>query len=387
MKPYQLYPSEKRTFKDPVSGATVHQMTNYLGHSVHPYFTDNGWYDDGRKFIFESDRGGVRNLFSCDVQSGQIAQLTDFSDPRQKPAEQVKHICAQRNETYYWQNNCLYGLDLKTLGTRPIFIANIPGHTVSGGVTGADGKYYYLHCDEDLSARIYTNLSASYIGFEETFRAKPHCMILRIDLDSGKSEVIREENCWIGHVNPSPTQQNILTFCHEGPWDLVDNRMWVLDTDTGKVQPLRPREKDGEMIGHEYWLQDGLHVAYQVHVPNEGDPVRTTYTGFIRYDGTDRIEAKNGPMRSPDHVHSLDTNLIVCDAGKSIHLIRRQGETFDRPRVLAMHHSSFYHQNSHPHPGFTPDGKGVLYASDVSGYINIYLAEIPDYDTLPYLYE
>jgi oligogalacturonide lyase len=51
-----------------------------------------------------------------------------------------------------------------------------------------------------------------------------------------------------------------------------------------------------------------------------------------------------------------------------------------------MHDSSFYFQNSHPHPCFTPDGKHVLYASDIEGYINLYLVDIPDYDSLPYLH-
>lgn len=387
MKPYKIYPSEVITFKDRVSGATVHQLTNYLGHSVHPYFTNNAWYDDAKRFIFESDREGVRNLFSFELESGEIAQLTDFSDTRHGAGRIVKHVNKERNETYYWQNGCLYGVDLKTLDTRPIFIANKPGYNIGGGITGAGGKYLYVSCNEDLSSRIYTNLSASYIGFEETFRAKPHCQILRIDLDTGKCDVVWEEKCWVGHVNPSPTVDGILTFCHEGPWELVDNRMWVLDVNTGKVHQLRPRKQDGEMIGHEYWLQDGIHVGYQVHVPNPDTPVKTTYTGFIHYDGSGEVEAKNGPMRSPDHVHSLGTDMIVCDAGKSIHLIRREGDVFDRPRVLAMHNSSFYHQNSHPHPSFTPDGKCALYASDASYYINIYLAEIPDYDSLPYLYE
>ena len=36
---------------------------------------------------------------------------------------------------------------------------------------------------------------------------------------------------------------------------------------------------------------------------------------------------------------------------------------------LCMHDSSFYFQNSHPYPCFTPDGKHVLYASDIEGYI------------------
>lgn len=37
MKPYKIFPSEKKTVKDRVSGAEVTQLTAYLGHSHHSY--------------------------------------------------------------------------------------------------------------------------------------------------------------------------------------------------------------------------------------------------------------------------------------------------------------------------------------------------------------
>ncbi len=393
MKPYRIWAPERTEYRDRVSGARVHKLTGYKGHSVHPYFTENAWYDHGRRFIFISDRENVTNLFSFDLESGEIAQLTDFSDPRMGPVMIPRHVNRERNETYYWRGGCLYGLSLKDLSVRPVFIMAKDGRfspegvpmNIGGGITGAGGRHIYIGLTEDLSGRIFTRMGANYVGFEETFLAEPRCAILRIDLETGAAEKVWEEKKWVGHINPSPTLEGILTFCHEGPWDRVDHRIWVLDTHTGRAFRLRERRQEGEMIGHEYWLQDGETVGYQVHVPTPGSPVRTTWTGFIRYDGTGDIEAVNGPMQSPDHVFSLDTDLIVTDAGKAVKLIRREGDRFDRPRVLCMHDSSFYFQNSHPHPTFTPDGRHVLYASDIEGYINLYLADIPEYDSLPYL--
>ena len=40
---------------------------------------------------------------------------------------------------------------------------------------------------------------------------------------------------------------------------------------------------------------------------------------------------------------------------------------------------------SHPHPRLTPDGRHVLYTSDVSGYANLYLAPVGEVDDLPVL--
>ena len=85
MKPYRIYAPERTTYVDRVSGATVHMLTSYKGHSVHPYFTENAWFDNNRKFIFTSDRENVTNIFSFDLESGEIAQLTDFSNPRMGP--------------------------------------------------------------------------------------------------------------------------------------------------------------------------------------------------------------------------------------------------------------------------------------------------------------
>jgi oligogalacturonide lyase len=40
-------------------------------------------------------------------------------------------------------------------------------------------------------------------------------------------------------------------------------------------------------------------------------------------------------------------------------------------------------QQLHVHPRFSPDGRHVLFTSDVSGYGNVYLAEVPEFASLP----
>ncbi|MFR8033557.1 MAG: oligogalacturonate lyase family protein [Lachnospiraceae bacterium] len=67
--------------------------------------------------------------------------------------------------------------------------------------------------------------------------AKPDTRIIRIDVENGKMEELWQEKCWIGHVNPSLTQPILLTFCHEGPWNLADHRIWVMDTKNGTPSP------------------------------------------------------------------------------------------------------------------------------------------------------
>jgi oligogalacturonide lyase len=50
---------------------------------------------------------------------------------------------------------------------------------------------------------------------------------------------------------------------------------------------------------------------------------------------------------------------------------------------LAYHRSTFNNQHAHCHPRFTPDGKAVLYTSDLTAYSNMYLVEVGVFDELP----
>lgn len=370
-KAFEVFPSEKFDFTDRISGAKITQLTSYKCHSHHAYFTNNGWWDDGKRLLFTSDRGNATNLHSIEIESGEISRLTDFG-PSDKGMGFPNDVNPTRPEVYYQKSKTLYALNLETLETRPLYTAP-EGFHMGGGLVSADGKYVFSGLSEDLSDRIYTNMGAAYIGFRETFQAKPDCRIIRIDTEKGGAEVLWQDNCWIGHINPSPTMPTCMTFCHEGPWDLVDHRIWFMDTETCKPVMLRPRKMDGEKIGHEYWYADGVRVGYQAHKPGLG-----SYFGVIDYDGKNDFEAPCVPFPSPDHIHSNDFNLIVSDSGKSIKLYRYNGKDFDEARVLCMHDGSFFYGSHHPHPRFNADGKHILYNSNCSGYCNLYLVEVPE---------
>jgi oligogalacturonide lyase len=380
MKPYAVYPAERTSFHDRMSGVAVWQLTNYKGHSEHPYFTDDGWFDHDRKMLFVSDRGNVRNLFYIDIESGELFRITDMpvGGPDIRCPMFVNH---EFNETYYHYNGCVYAISLDTLESRPLYI--IPrGFNFGGARPTGDGKYIVAGLTEDLSETIKANLTAGYIGFEEIFAAKPDCRIIRINVGDNTVEEVWREQCWIGHVNPSLTRGNLLTFCHEGPWDMVDHRIWMLDLDTGKALKIRERRVDKEMIGHEYWFLDGIHIGYQVHRP--GEHGSSSFFGFVRYDGTGEIEAPCVRVPGPDHIHSIDFNFVVSDTGKTIKGYKYNGKNFDGPRIIAMHDGSFDWGAHHPHPAITRDGKYVVYNSTAAGYCNIYMTAIPeDFYALP----
>jgi oligogalacturonide lyase len=373
------FPAEWRTFTDPTTGLTVRQLTAYKGHSHHFYFTNSGWYDDGRKLLFASDRSNRTNLYGIDLASGAITQLTDLDQP--PPPAETSFLFASRNprreEVYFWHGRDLVALDLRSLEERRLYRAPDLFLTNMTNVT-ADGRWLCTGLYEDLSDRFTVDLLHGYVGFREFWAARPLSRILRIDTESGAAETVFEERYWIGHVNTSPTLPHLLTFCHEGPWHEVDNRIWGLDLTDGRVWKIRPTAP-GERVGHEYWLADGERIGYHGRGA-DGQP----FFGAIRHDNTDRVEAPF-PADST-HFHSNDLDLIVGDGSRAaprLLLWRFRDGRFAGPRLVLTHRGSFHAQILHVHPRFSPDGRQILFTSDAGGYGNLHLVDTPDFDALP----
>ena len=372
----RIWKSERHTERDSVSGLEVERLTGYLGHSHHLYFTNPGWHDSGRRMIIGSDRNNRSNLFSIDLSSGELLQLTDFPEgPYPGKSEFLySSVNPKREELYFWREGQLFALDLKSLKQRPIY--RLPAG-FSNNITNvtADGSAVMTGIYEDLSSKFKVNLMQGYVGFREYFEAKPLSQVIEIKTDGSGSRVVFEEKAWIGHVNTSPTQPNLVSFCHEGPWELVDCRMWILDRSTGKVWKLRPTEKD-EHVGHEYWLADGVHIGFHglTHT-GKGSHVY----GWIRYDNTGLIEAPFPAGSS--HFHSNTKDLIVGDGDTKkdfVYLWSFKDNAFSDPKILCKHYCSFHIQQLHVHPRFSPDGSYVIFTSDQLGYGNVYRVAVPN---------
>jgi oligogalacturonide lyase len=369
------WPAECREYEDPVSGARVRRLTNHRGHSCHLYFTNPGWYDGGRRLLFGSDRHDRCNAFSVELSTGEITQLTDLDEGARL---QTACVNPTRDEAYFWHNRVLMALDLESLGLRELWTTP-DGFRQSMVNCTADGLFVCTAVFEDLRHKIQAPLQYAYADFRPTWEAHPWSRVVRIAADGGNADTVWEEKSWIGHVNTSPTQAHLLTFCHEGPWDCVDNRIWGLDLNTGEAWKIRPCE-GGETVGHEYWHADGVHIGYHGAWPDG-----RRYFGRTRWDNTDRLEV-DFPHET-GHIHSNDFSLVVGDGYKDPHmrLWRWNGESFDGPRMLCAHHSSSHVQVVHVHPRFSPDGSYVIYTSDATGYGNVYQVWVPEFDSLPEL--
>lgn len=381
----KTFPSESKTYTDRVTGVTVRQLTDYAAHSYHLYFTNPGWWDNGRRLLFGSDRGNASNLFSMELSNGRITQITD-NPPGYRGSFQNAYLNPTRDEAFHIADGTVRAIDLHTGRIRTLF--TIPDGWGAGNEScTADGKYVVCSLKQKVDIGP-VDLGAGYVGFREMFEAHPLCRVIRIrtDRENGDYEVLHEERNWIGHVNASSTQPNLLTFCHEGPWHLVDQRIWGLDMDTKKVWKIRP-QVPGEIVGHEYWMTDGKRIGYHGIGTDE-----VAFYGSCLHDGSDVVEIPY--PHDSNHFHSNTPEFVVADGPQKdltphvlLSRFDRETRTFDGPRVLCIHRGSRHIQHLHVHPRFSPDGKQVLYTSDPRGYGNLYLVDLPKFESLPKLSE
>ncbi|MBT5831593.1 MAG: oligogalacturonide lyase, partial [Candidatus Latescibacteria bacterium] len=236
----KVWSSEITEFEDVDSGAKVKQLTQHRAHSHHFYFTNSGWYANDTKLLVASDRNNATNLYGIDLQTGDLQQLTDL-EPIPLPREvEFLRACVNptKDEAYFWYGLDLVALDLTNLESRVLYTME-EGWDVSMNNCAADGAHVYASISEDMSHRFRVDYLRGYVGFAETWEAMPLSKIIKVATDGSGGGPVFEEKYWIGHVNTSPTKSNILTYCHEGPWHKVDNRIWGFDVDTGKAWKIR----------------------------------------------------------------------------------------------------------------------------------------------------
>ena len=169
--------------------------------------------------MFTSDRENQSNLFRYDLDTGLITQMTDLQGGG-RPSGCVSTV---NHALYFGWKGAIYELDLETLEERVVWEPEPPMQIRGRANPTADGKYVCTMLGEARKREGPARISFSYSGFREAFAAKPLTQIVRVELATGKMEVLLEERCYMGHLNTSPVLPDILTYCHEGPWNLVDS--------------------------------------------------------------------------------------------------------------------------------------------------------------------
>jgi oligogalacturonide lyase len=377
-----------RQFRDPRTGRLVTQLTD-RGNNVHLYFTENSFDLTRPEIIFRSDRNSKHpcaphenphyNLFRLNYHTGEITQLTDEDYPvgsvtKTPDGELVAYLTAGK----------LKLLDTRT-GKISVLYEDEGGYSLYSPSISPNRRYVGFARNERVQA---VNTNVNYRGFKESFyQIKDGRITLARTDGSGYFDAYCDTH-WLGHFQFSPDDPTLAMFCHEGPWNLVTQRIWLLDLVSRRAQPIF-RQDEQDSVGHEFWTRDGL-IFFDNRGPGHDGTITSERTQAVVKEPTQSdfrpyvgLVDRNGRLvrrvEMPyycNHYHANPSNtLLVGDDADYLVLIDISGEEASL-EVLCEHGTSWHTQASHCHPTWSWDGKRILYASDRGGQVNLYLIEL-----------
>jgi len=358
---------EKTKSTDPETGHTLWQLTASDAHDHHLYFTETSFHPDGRRLVFASNRSGKFDHYVMDLETGEITQLTDVTGTLRS---NLGVIDPRGEWLYFWEDFDLRAINFETYEERHLYTAP---EGQRGGLLSisSDGEQLAFPLIPMLELKSQT--SKIYSGMQEMFERCDSGDIVVVKTDGSESWVAYHENCWTSHVNICPGDRDLILYCHEGSWDRVDQRMWLVRSDGTERRPLRPQEPE-DALGHEYWLDDGVTVGYH----GRRGPRKEGIFGLIHKDGTDcREYVLPAPSNHCQSTHDGSRHVTDGLGGERyIWEIHPQEDGTAECTKVVNHGGSFEMQIGHPHPVISPDDKWVLYTSDRGGQCNVYLAQL-----------
>ncbi len=389
----QTWPSEIVEFKDEKTGRTIKKLTS-AGNNVHLYFTENSFDARRNEIIFRSDRASGQdkapdddlhyNLFRMDLDTGEIVQLTD----EKSPVGSVTKTPDSRIVVYSTGNR-MRRLDTESGETSTVYEETAKFKLGAPSIS-ADRRTIAFSRNE----RVAVPRGPNYAGFKDHYYLVKDGRITLAYLDSARPgrdqwfDVFRDTH-WLSHFQFSPDDPTLATFCHEGPWHLVTQRIWLLDFVSRQAWPCF-RQEEQDSIGHEFWTQDG-YIFFDDRGPGHDGTITSSRTQAVATDVAVNqstmipfvglADKKGNLVRRIDmpyycnHYHAnRDNTVLVGDDVDDLVLIDiSTGEA--KLQVLCNHKTSWHTQSAHCHPTWSWDGSRILYASDHGGRVNLYLVE------------
>ena len=380
------YTSEMSTYTDSKTGMEIVQLTN-SGINCHLYFTDNSFNVNGKEIYFLSNKGNpekeICNLFHMDLDTGEMIQLTD-----EEEGIMAGDITKTPDGKYiaYFSNKELHLYNTETCDNKVIYkeesmMVNTPSFS-------SDLQWIGFVRNEDISTLPKTG-GANYAGFKERMFATKDGRVSMIRLDGTEFQDVFRDTHWISHFQCSPDDSNIAMFCHEGPWNYVQQRIWMIDVKKKEVWPCF-RQEENDCVGHEFWLQNGDILFDNRRGGHDGTISSTKEQVYASEQISNEIPYfgfanKQGEMyrniEMPyycNHYHANpEVTMFVGDAIDDIILMKQKENGELVAKTIAVHNTTWKYQRSHCHPTFSWDGNKILYAADTDRWHgNLFLIDI-----------
>lgn len=383
---------------DAATGHKVVRLSREPG-SASFYFHQYAYSADGRKLVITTPGG----LATVNLQTREI-------EPILTGRVGVLVTGRKTGNIYYIRDGAVHATDLDTRATQEV--AKLPPEVGRGGSIA-------VNADETLLVGIATDPEGKAEPrtppsggggegrLEPRWAAGTPMMLYTVNIKSGEVKKIYREHDWTNHLQCSPTDPNLILFCHEGPWHYVD-RIWTIRTDGTGLRLMHKRTMDMEIAGHEFFSADGKTVWYDLQTPKSGvfwlagvdleTGARTQYhverqDWSVHFNGSHDGKLFAGDGGGPSSVANRSPDgqaLVPPGNGQWIYLfrpvlVRNPARVFPEQKDLIkvgylkserLVDLSKHNYRLEPNVTFTPDAKWIVFRSNMHGPTHVYAVEV-----------
>ncbi|WP_240417875.1 oligogalacturonate lyase family protein [Paenibacillus periandrae] len=347
----RVYSSERRFFKDAVTGTEIVQLTSFPCINIKLYFHVNAFTPDSQTLVFqvfsEATRDSKVDIFKVNIDGKGLTQLTDAAEAGSPVVSPDGHWL------YYMCHGELRRVSMTDYREERIgYIDGIqPSTGLSSNTAGST-----INASMSSDGRVY---------FTDATLTNGRRAILRYTTDGKEAAIIYESDS-ITHTQCEPSEAKVVAFQH-GP-DARHRNIWLINEDGTNVRPLDLPYGNG----HWMWLGSSQKILTNLEKQFNGIAVMGEHD--------DKPEIIVTGEHFWHAASSRDGKWMVSDTSwpdNGIQLIHVDNKKY---ATLCYSQSSSSHtQWSHPHPSFSPDGNYVVYNSDITGTAQMYLVKIPEH--------
>jgi oligogalacturonide lyase len=261
-----------------------------------------------------------------------------------------------------------------------------------------DPRFDAAYSAKGADGRALTFADAKEVRLNERANAGIPMEMFTVDLRTGAQSTIHRSTAWLNHVQFSPTDRELIMFCHEGPWHRVD-RIWSMRIGDAEPRLVHRRAMNMEIAGHEFFDVDGRTMWYDLQTPRG----TVFWLAHANADGTGHqwfnIERDQWSVHfniSPDGSMFAgdggDEEMVAkAKDGKWLYLFRPQrladvagisapdADQLVRPGTLQAERLVDMRAHDYrlePNVMFTPDGKWIVFRSNMHGDVYAYMVEV-----------
>ena len=380
---------------DPDTGHRVLRLSTEPG-SASLYFHQNAYTPNGQKLIITTPTG----LATVDLKTRALESVVTGR-------ANVVVTGRRTGDVYYVQDGTVCAARVDTRATRQIGrlppggsvgTLNADETLLAGALMEGDGGSSRAPRKAGPDADSLSRADAIEVRLNNRLEERRPMALFTMSTATGEVQTLYRSTDWLNHFQFSPTDPTLLMFCHEGPWHRVD-RIWTIRTDGSRRTKVHTRTMNMEIAGHEFWSADGRTIWYDLQTPRGED---FWVAGFEVETGRRLWYHLERDAWSVHFNVSADGTLFAGDGGdelmvahardgKWISLFRPQAtpdvagiqapdaQELIRPgrfEVERLVNMSRHDYGLEPNVTFTPDGKWVVFRSNMFGPTHVFAAEV-----------